>query len=390
MVQALIQGEIDYARGMTYTQFNQLKNEPDIVTVNGKSNGWTELGFNTYGTGTGKTIEGGGPSTKALLDPAFRDALGFAIDKQELLDQIIGGYGDIGSTQVPPVLADWHVEPTDLRTFDIALAGQKLDAAGYAVDGSGRRLDMEGKPISLRLVVPDSDAEFLDIAEYIKDWFGELGVAVTAEAYDEGTLVDLMLPPEGGEPTYKANYDLFIWSWSGSPDPAPLLDIFTCDAIGSSSDSLWCNEQYDADYEAQNHSSSVEERKQLMTEMQQLFYDQAPYHILYYDDELHAYRTDRFAGWTNIPENGTPLLTYGTYGYTLLTEAGAAPSPSAGTPSPGASAGPTQAPNTPAPGSTTGAGALPIIALVVVLIVAAFGLFAMSRRRRAAADEEDE
>ena len=65
--------------------------------------------------------------------------------------------------------------------------------------------------------------------------------------------------------------------------------------------------------------------------MQQLFYDQAPYHILYYDDNLDAYRTDKFAGWQNQPSNGTPLFTYSTLGYTLLTDATAAsPTPSAG------------------------------------------------------------
>ena len=80
MVQALRAGEIDYARGVNADQFDALKTEPNITTVEGTSNGWTELGFNTYGTGTGKTIDGGGPSTTALLDPLFRDALGYAVD----------------------------------------------------------------------------------------------------------------------------------------------------------------------------------------------------------------------------------------------------------------------------------------------------------------------
>ena len=50
-------------------------------------------------------------------------------------------------------------------------------------------------------------------------------------------------------------------------------------------------------------------------------YDEAPYHILYYDAELHAYRTDKFGGWTNQPsEDGTPLFGYGSIGYTKLTD----------------------------------------------------------------------
>ena len=46
--------------------------------------------------------------------------------------------------------------------------------------------------------------------------------------------------------------------------------------------------------------------------MQQIFYDVALHHILYYDSELHAMRTDKFAGWTNQPpDSGTPLFGYG-------------------------------------------------------------------------------
>jgi peptide/nickel transport system substrate-binding protein len=388
MVQALRRGELDYARGMSAEQFDSLASEPNLVTVAGKSNGWTELGFNTYGTGTGKTIDGGGPSTTALLDTAFRDAIGYAIDKQRLLDEIVGGYGDIGTTQVPPVLVDWHVPPSNVRTFDLDVARQKLETAGYLLDGQGRRLDKEGQPISLRLVMPDSDAEFPNIAQFVQDWLSELGIRVTSQVYDEGTLIDLMLPPEAGGAGNKADYDLFIWTWSGSPDPNALLGIFTCDAIGSSSDSNWCNETYDDLNQRQNAAASVSERKELLTEMQQLFYDEAPYHILYYDAELHAYRTDRFGGWQTIPEVGTPLFTYGTFDYTLLTDASLEPSPTPGAPSPGAS----PSASTP-PGSTPprggGASPLPIIVAVGAVAVVIVGFLVYSRRRRVV-DEDDE
>ena len=64
--------------------------------------------------------------------------------------------------------------------------------------------------------------------------------------------------------------------------------------------------------------------------MQQLAYDQAPYHVLFYDAALHAYRTDKFGGWTLQPtEGGLPFFAYGARDYSLLT----APAPAA-TPEP--------------------------------------------------------
>lgn len=390
MTQALMSGEIDYARNVNSDQFDQLKDQEGYVAVAGTANGWTELGFNNYGTGTGNTIEGGGPSTPALLDTAFRDALGYAIDKQELLDRVLGGYGTLGTTNVPPALTQWHTPPTTVRTFDLAVADQKLTEAGYVRDGaSGPRLDKEGNPISLSLVMPDSDDTYPDVAQFIQTWWGELGITVTPQVIDEGTLIDQMLPPEAGGEANKADFDLFIWGWAGNPDPNALLQIFRCDAIGGSSDSLWCNPRYDELYD-QQLALGGDERKAVLAEMQQLFYDEAPYHILYYDANLDVYRTDRFSGWQNQPSNGTPIFAYSNLGYTLLRPAEAAATPA---PSAAPSAGESAAPSTPAPSGNGGGGTAAsdntplLIGLAVVVAVVVVGLV-LARRRGAAADDE--
>jgi hypothetical protein len=123
--------------------------------------------------------------------------------------------------------------------------------------------------------------------------------------------------------------------------------------------------------------------------MQEIFYRDAPYHVLYYDSELHAYRTDRFGGWVNQPpENGTPLFGYGPIGYTKLTPAVvASPEPSAASPGAGASAAPS-----PPPGSGSGTGVsdmTPILlGLVAVVAIVAVGLVLARRGRGAAAEEE--
>ena len=68
----------------TPDQLKALESQPNIKTVVGSSNGWTQLAFNEYGATKGQTLTPGvGPSTQALWDPAFRDALGYAIDKKD-------------------------------------------------------------------------------------------------------------------------------------------------------------------------------------------------------------------------------------------------------------------------------------------------------------------
>lgn len=398
MLQALKKGEVDYAHNLNPEQFKQLAADPAYVAVAGKANGWTQLAFNTYGTGTGKTIEGGGPSTTALLDPAFRDALGYAVDKDQLVAKVLGGFGDPGDTIVPPVLSDWHVTPDTLRTFDIELAKQKLDVAGYPLNADSKRLDKEGKPISLRLYYPTTDDNYAKSADFVKVWYEQLGIAVTTAGYDSATLGSIVLPSDG-----KAKYDIELWGWAGNPDPNALLQIFRCDAIDNTSDSQYCNPEFDRLYDLQL-TQSGEERKATLTQVQNLIYDEAPYDVLYYDANLDVYRTDRFAGWQNQPADGTPLFTYGIQGYTLLTDATAQPSPSvapsaeasSSAEAPSSSSAPASAaPATPAPsadGSPASGGGSSTLLLVIVAVAAAavvvVGLL-VARRKRGGADDDE-
>ena len=108
--------------------------------------------------------------------------------------------------------------------------------------------------------------------------------------------------------------------------------------LGGLNDSFYANDRYDELFELQQKAVDPVERKGYITEMQEIFYRDAPYHVMYYDSELHAYRTDRFAGWVNQPpESGTPLFGYGPIGYTKLTLASEA-APSASAPASGGAA----------------------------------------------------
>lgn len=394
MVQALKKpGGLDYVRDVPSAQWDQLKSDADplIVTKEGASNTFYELAFNCYT----KPIQGGGASTKALQDPAFRDALGYAVDKAEIVDKVFAGHAAVGSTQVTPFQASWHTDPAPdvLRAFSIDTAKQKLDAAGYLLDGSGRRLDKEGKQITLRLTWPGGTEE-AKAAQLIADWFALVGIKVNAAPSDEGKLTQDLLPPEAGG---KAKFDMFIWDWVGDPDPTSLLKVLTSKEIGASSDSLWSNARYDTLYDQQLAATSNTERKAMIDEMQSIVYKEAPYNILWYPNQLDAYRIDRFGGWRDQPtKDGTPLFGLGSLNYTVLTDANApAPIPSASTgpapsgsvsseaPAPSASVAPGQTDNTNSGGAPVGliAGAVVLVAVLVL------GFLAL-RRSRASAEEE--
>lgn len=389
MVQALRQGDLDYVRGTGADLFDALAQEPNIRVSEGYANGFTMLSMNTRATQEG--YEG---STSALEDVAFRDAIGFAIDRAALVDRVLNGHGVPGTTQVPPYHVNWHVEPDRPRTFDIDEANRRLDAAGYGRGGDGRRADKQGKPIVLRLTWPDSEDHLAD-AEFIKGWFEQVGVGVDAFVTEEGTLIDTLYGPETGD--YTADWDMYIWGWGGDPDPQSLIGLFTTEQIEAGiNDCFYSDDRYDELFNLQQRAVDGAIRKQHIAEMQNLFYDAACYHILYYDSELHAQRTDKFTGWVNQPpDTGTPLFGFGYSGYLAVQDASLVPTPGPATPgptlAPGETAGPVATPAaTPVPGNAGGDGSsTPLIvgglALLIALGVAGFWLM---RRRGPRVEEE--
>jgi peptide/nickel transport system substrate-binding protein len=380
MVQALKTGELDYVRGVGPAQFDALKSEPNIVAVEGISNGYSEIAFNTKGN-----TDGYGGSTSALTDPKFRDALGYAVDQAKLVDTTLGGHGTPGDSILPPFQTQWYAKPTNPRTFNIDEANRRLDAAGYPRNGDGNRTDKEGKVITLRVTWPDSEAQHETDAQFLKEWWSQLGIGVDAYVTEEGKLLDDLVPPVADGP---ANFDIELWGWVGDPDPTSLLNVLRTEEIGNFSDSFWSNARYDELFISQRAETDVATRAGMIKEMQQIAYDEAPYIIMYYDSELHAYRTDKFTGWRDQPTvGGTPLFGYGSGGYNVLKDAKAVPTPGP-TDETSATAAPTPSPSGSGSGTSGGDSTLLIVGGIAVVVVVLGGILLMRRRQPGTVEDE--
>jgi peptide/nickel transport system substrate-binding protein len=371
---ALERDEIDYARGVAPDDVDRLESDPDIVTVQGAASGFTHLAFNTYA----EPIDGGGASTAAVRDPTFRDALGYALDRAAIVDAAVDGHATAGTTLIPPGVVPFHVEPAKPRRYDVEEAARRLAAAGYVdSDGDGVREDLAGRPIELRLVYPTSDPKYVMAAVAVADDWEQVGIGVTPQGLAPDTLEELIYVPEVGG---TAEYDVELWSWSGSPDPDFLLSLLTTGQIGRYSDSNYSNPAYDRLFDAQRAAGTVEERRAIVRQMQDLAYDEAPIDVLFYDDELHAHRTDRFEGWTTTPrDGGVSLFTTGVQGYLDLRPVTPDPTPSPVVPelSPARSVAPSPStvpfavvPGFPGGDTTLGliGALLGVVALILVLI----------------------
>jgi peptide/nickel transport system substrate-binding protein len=327
--QALRKGEIDYADSLESNVFDSLADVPNIKRLSAVYSGFNELAFNTgAATVDNKPIGDGNP---LLKDKRLREAIGWSIDRKALVEKVLGGHGSVGSTLIPPMYAEWHLSPPNEVSYDPDKARSLLDAAGYRVGPDGIRQDATGAPLKFRLFGRSDKAASKKAVEFIKNYLADIGVETTVTLIAEDALT---------EKIGQGEYDMFEWGWVVEPDPGYQLSTFTCDKrsyedggsiVANLSDSFYCNPEYDALFTAQSTETDPAKRIEIVKQMQQILYDDWPYAITYYYDNLVAYRSDRFEGFIPQPApDGSYLFQYGTWTYENLKPVQAADSGQAG------------------------------------------------------------
>lgn len=73
-------------------------------------------------------------------DRAARRALTYAVNQERLVNVLLDGRGEIGSSVVAPVNAFWHNPFTETFDYDLDKARAELEEAGYTWDADGRIL----------------------------------------------------------------------------------------------------------------------------------------------------------------------------------------------------------------------------------------------------------
>ena len=365
MSQDLKLGTIDGAINVPSAQFKQLGAEPGLAANNATSWQFIELGMNCYDSPNSL----GNP---VLLDPEFRKAVNWAVDREKVVSVAMNGYATVASTLIVPY-SKYHWEPPadGLFTYDPAKANELLDAAGYKdVDGDGFRETKDGKKLSLRFYATADSPENQTAGKLIVGWLEAVGVKLQFRVLDAGALIDAQYNYKGD--TYAPDWDMFIWYWTQDVDPQFMLSIYTPAQIEGWNDCLWTDPEYTKLNTQQSQTIDEAARKPIVDQMQQIFYDAAPYAILAYPFQLEAYNTAAWQGWVHVPgdatggQQGAVLYSYNNIDTYRFVEA-----------------------RTAAAATTTSSGNTTLIILVVVvaLIVVAAALLLLRRARGRAETE---
>ncbi|MBE1494783.1 peptide/nickel transport system substrate-binding protein [Amycolatopsis lexingtonensis] len=316
-VNALKQGEVDVINRLNPNQFAALQGQEGITTNAAPGRRYDELAMN-FGVqdNANHPIGDGNP---VLKDINVRKAIAQAVDTQAIVDKVLKGLGQVGGGVVPAVYSAYHWDPSDSEKtkFDLAAANATLEQAGYKKGPDGVRTAPGGAKLELRLTGHSNRSYDQGVAQYVSGWLKDIGITVKQ---------DLVSDDELSDRTATGKYDLAIGGYGTSPDPDYVLSLHTCaarpsaDAKGGSTDTFFCDAQYDDLYKKQLTETDDAKRAEYVKQAQARLYSQYPTIVLDYQNALEAYRSDKFSGFTTQPQPKGAILEqtgyWGVYGAT--------------------------------------------------------------------------
>jgi len=289
--QALKNGDVDILTEVPPTIWDGLNGADNVKAVSLPSFSFHHIGFNL-------STAAGSKGNPLLKDKTIRQALSNAVDRNQLVQLALAGHGKPGDSIIPIGLTDWHWAPTGDQVMDANPDKAKalLDAAGYIDrNGDGVRESPAGKPLEFRLIAIQSTSVDVRAAQLFRDAAAAVGIKLDLTTLDENTLGNTVYNKD------TPDWDIFVWGWdSGVADPDYMLGVPLCSQIGGNNDVFYCDKTYDALYAKQASTVDVAARKAITDQMQQKYYEDAAYIVMWYQDKLQAYRTDTWGGWTEV------------------------------------------------------------------------------------------
>jgi peptide/nickel transport system substrate-binding protein len=177
-----------------------------------------------------------------VRDRAVRDALSAAIDRNALIDEVLGGYGipTTGPTLTGALMVkSQEASPATTSDSQIRSAQQLLQRGGWTQNSAGtweKRLD--GNPTPLQVTIRSSNnAPFSAVVADVAERWRALGVEVTVEQFEQADLVQSVIRPRDFETLFfgidmNRSEDLYpFWHSSQKDDPGLNVAQYTNIAV---------------------------------------------------------------------------------------------------------------------------------------------------------------
>lgn len=247
---------------------------------------------------------------------AFRQAVSYALDRQDMVNRLIGGRGIPGSAGGLGPDNPYLNNNVQAYPHDLAKAKALLDGLGYKdVTGDGMREAPDGSPFTIPLLTASAD---INQAQLVVQYLRAVGLNAKITSVDQAT---------SDARDSKGDYKLAVIHFGGiGSDPNGLVQRFASFAKSKSFTRVhgYHNTLFDKLAKKQATTLNVAVRKQLVDQMQALLAQDVPQLPLYIPQQLTFVDAQKFHGWAYTP--GCPPCG-ATMNKTMLLTGNTAPRP---------------------------------------------------------------
>ena len=272
LVQQLQTGEVDYSGrdGVDEASVKTLQQDSSIVVAN-----YDSFDFTYYGYQLDET------KSKLFQDKAVRQALFYALDREQMVKAIRFGLGRvaIGTMGVD----SWAYTPDQITLkypYDPAKANKMLDDAGWAKGNDGIRAK-DGVRLSFTLHTNSGSDVNTQYAAVMQQAWKAIGVDCTPQEDEWNAFLERL--------TSTRDFEVFLigFSWGVDPDQSNMWS--TAAYEGGLNVNKYSNPQVDDLLEQGIRETAIPTRKQVYTQMQNIVVDDLPSAIIDFPKSIAAY-----------------------------------------------------------------------------------------------------
>lgn len=279
IVTQLKKGEVDLSEDLQPSDARQLSTNPNLNVVSVKGRQFDYVGWSN--------IDGKYFSEKNKIKPhkffgdkKVRQALSYAINRKEIVDQFLLGYGSLCNSPISEIFVTEFDSSLTGFEYNPGKAKQLLKEAGWTDKNQNGILEKNNIEFSFSLNIPSGNPLRDFSSTVIKNNLKQVGIDVKVEKLEFGVLMDGLL---------NRKLDSWILAWF-IPLPIDLKTYWYSDLKQTQMNfAAYQSEEADKIMLELEKKHSKEEYIKLMKKFQQIISDDQPVTFLYWFDNIVCY-----------------------------------------------------------------------------------------------------
>ncbi len=264
MIADFEKGNIDVVLNITPSDAKRLSGNQNINIASKSGNNYIYIGWNQ--------------DNDFLKDKEIRRALTMAINRNQILNDVLLGMGQISLGPLPH--SSWafneNINPVE---FNLAKAREILIKKGFEDRNRNKIFDKNGKDITLTIITSIENSERVQILNFVSNYLAQLGIKVNAQTMDVNSFISALL---------NRKYDGFIMGWSVGDKIDPTIYWHSDPTRGKFNFVGYKNSVADSLIDAGILMLNRRKAKEIWGEFQRIVYEDQPYTFLVVPNQIAA------------------------------------------------------------------------------------------------------